>query len=693
MPRENSFSDSEGRSLTPDPEDGFATSPIYEEPKDHLPSGRTRVEMEDIQSSPALMEDVEPQQEKTMTSPVTPPPLTGTQRPSFLTPAERFRSTVRKVMAMRRTSSLMTRRGIGAEPGVDPRRASAFLNYGHIRQQCLIELNDYSTMRASFGRMTNAEFIRLLADSNASRREPWVRVRWINVGGISWDVVSAMALKYDMHPLALEDLLHQRGHARSKADYYPQHLFLRVLCHSLTNEDDSGSPSISHLPRSDSPSPMGDEDSGDDESDSEFQFGKSGKAMETDADDERTMYGSASASRFSTKRGDANGTMRNRFGRTDVESPPAIATRFAGMENDEKAKKNARNRKLVRELKRGDRVNVKIAPLCIFLMRDGTVISMHKDNTLNFTAPITERLRQRDTGLRSTADPSLLVQSLLDLVVDQALEVVEEYQSRILKIEQAVLIKPSMRTVRRLHILQGDLILHKRTLEPIKTVIYGLRRYDVDRVLALREHPDPNSKIEGYMSHKSKIYLADVHDHMEYILTSLDMIAGITENLINYTFNMASYDMNETMRQLTLATIIFLPLTLLTGYFGMNFTVMPSVNEHSDALFWEIAMPVMVVVVVLFMWNEIKSMGHYLSKRLRRHRIKKVCAPLLPLHGISRSCRHFAQDFPGQARLMHSTQYPLLVPSSSAAVRNACHYCCACSFPFDLGSLVGLRLG
>ena len=37
------------------------------------------------------------------------------------------------------------------------------------------------------------------------------------------------------------------------------------------------------------------------------------------------------------------------------------------------------------------------------------------DSTLNFTSPITERLRQRDTGLRSTADPSLLVQSLLDL--------------------------------------------------------------------------------------------------------------------------------------------------------------------------------------------------------------------------------------------------------------------------------------
>lgn len=137
-----------------------------------------------------------------------------------------------------------------------------------------------------------------------------------------------------------------------------------------------------------------------------------------------------------------------------------------------------------------------------------------------------------------------------------------------------------------MHILQGDLILHKRTLEPIKTVIYGLRRYDVDRVAALSESLDPAVKVQGYMSHKAKIYLADVHDHMEYILSSLDMFAGISENLINFTFNMSSYEMNEVMRRLTLATIIFLPLTLLTGYFGMNFENMWSImHGHSDVVY------------------------------------------------------------------------------------------------------------
>jgi hypothetical protein len=59
------------------------------------------------------------------------------------------------------------------------------------------------------------------------------------------------------------------------------------------------------------------------------------------------------------------------------------------------------------------------------------------------------------------------------------------------------------------HILSEDLILHKRTFEPIKTLIYGLRRYDLDRCVALVDQSKvtDNVKVEGFMSHKAKIYL------------------------------------------------------------------------------------------------------------------------------------------------------------------------------------------
>jgi hypothetical protein len=61
----------------------------------------------------------------------------------------------------------------------------------------------------------------------------------------------------------------------------------------------------------------------------------------------------------------------------------------------------------------------------------------------------------------------------------------------------------------QVHILSGDLILHKRTMEPIKQLVYGLRRYDLARATALADD-NPNVEIKGFMSHKAKVYLVRV---------------------------------------------------------------------------------------------------------------------------------------------------------------------------------------
>src|SRR5258708_5864405 len=63
------------------------------------------------------------------------------------------------------------------------------------------------------------------------------------------------------------------------------------------------------------------------------------------------------------------------------------------------------------------------------------------------------------------------------------------------------------------HIASGDLTMYKRTLSPLKSLIYGLRRYDLDRCIAQANPRAPGydeKKVVGFMSHKSKIYLVRV---------------------------------------------------------------------------------------------------------------------------------------------------------------------------------------
>lgn len=117
-----------------------------------------------------------------------------------MTLTEKFRAAVRKVMAMQRGATLLGNvGGVGAEPGIDPRRPAVDAAYSHIKERCQIEIMDYSAVRSTTRQMNNEQFVQFMGDLNSPdmpQKDPWVKVRWINIGGISWDVVKALSIKY-----------------------------------------------------------------------------------------------------------------------------------------------------------------------------------------------------------------------------------------------------------------------------------------------------------------------------------------------------------------------------------------------------------------------------------------------------------------------------------------------------------------
>jgi Mg2+ and Co2+ transporter CorA len=76
----------------------------------------------------------------------------------------------------------------------------------------------------------------------------------------------------------------------------------------------------------------------------------------------------------------------------------------------------------------------------------------------------------------------------------------------------------------------------------------------------------------------------DVLEHVERVLTHVRRLEQSAETAVQMHFSALSHRTNDIMRTLTALTAIFLPLNLITGFFGMNFEFMPLVHSHLG--FW-----------------------------------------------------------------------------------------------------------
>lgn len=167
---------------------------------------------------------------------------------------------------------------------------------------------------------------------------------------------------------------------------------------------------------------------------------------------------------------------------------------------------------------------------------------------------------------------------LLDAVVDRYMDIVDEAEDVIDSLEDAVIDPDASEEV-----VQKIFSFKRETMHFRKQA--GALREAVNEMTS-REFP--------HVRTETVPYLRDVYDHLVRLSEMLDTYRDIMNGALDVRLSGVSNKLNTVMEQLTLVATIFMPLTFLTGFWGMNFVQLPFGDEY---WFWG-SLAVMAAVVI-----------------------------------------------------------------------------------------------
>ena len=217
--------------------------------------------------------------------------------------------------------------------------------------------------------------------------------------------------------------------------------------------------------------------------------------------------------------------------------------------------------------------------LSIILTQNCVISFRELDN--NIFDPILERITKSKGRIRKLGSDYLLY-SLIDIIVDNYFVIIEKIGKKIDEIEEELVENPMIETLQAIHLLKRELILLRKAIWPTRTVINSLQQE------------------EEYIQRNTQIYLRDVYDHIIQIIDTFENYRDIISGMLDIYLSSISNRMNEIMKVLTIISTIFIPISFLAGFYGMNFLYMPELKIPTAYPILIIVMATIAGVMLLF---------------------------------------------------------------------------------------------
>lgn len=212
------------------------------------------------------------------------------------------------------------------------------------------------------------------------------------------------------------------------------------------------------------------------------------------------------------------------------------------------------------------------------------IITVHDGPSL----AVAELEKRINTNAKFFERPDQILHAIIDVVVDRYLPTLDHIGDTIDAVQDDLLLNPDVSLLSTIFALKRGLLQFRRAVASQRELLNLLIRDDTPFV-----HED------------MRIYFRDVYDHtvraMDLVETYRDLLTG---GLDIYLTQMANRT-NDIVKGLTILATIMLPLTLVTGYYGMNFEQFPLIKNPNGI--WYVTAVLVVITVGMLAFFKLRK--------------------------------------------------------------------------------------
>jgi magnesium transporter len=218
------------------------------------------------------------------------------------------------------------------------------------------------------------------------------------------------------------------------------------------------------------------------------------------------------------------------------------------------------------------------------------VITAHQGNLKPLVRLFKQCAEEHDQRARYMGrSTGYLVYTIIDRLVDYCFPILSKIDENIEQIEDEIFMEHVRRTVQEISVVRRDIISFRRIIKPLIPVVNSLER-----------------KNRPFLHEDMEEYFGDVADALSRIWDTLEEFKEVIEGLSDTISTLTNNRINDIIKVLTIISVILLPLTLISGIFGMNVKLPGGWEDqpYAFAVIMGSMALVMIVMLVYFRWRK-----------------------------------------------------------------------------------------